>query len=118
MLYRYSILFYTTIILQKGPPRRHWSITENEFAWLAYTRLGSELERRRGVWRAPVLEVVAGIGPVRPSGDSGFVCGPFGYQGSAIPNASRWTPQSHLEAYATVFAGSAHRLIAAAFVRS
>jgi hypothetical protein len=31
-------------------------------------------------------------GPARPSGGSGFVCGPFGYQVAAGPNDSQWTP--------------------------
>jgi hypothetical protein len=41
-----------------------------------------------------------------PSGDSGFACGPFGYPSSGRPNGYQWTPQSHLEAYATVSAGT------------
>ena len=33
---------------------------------------------RVGFWVDAVLEAEAGMGPVRPSGDSGFVRGPFG----------------------------------------
>jgi hypothetical protein len=56
-------------------------------------------------WGYVNLEDVAGIGPGPPSGDSGIACGSFGYPGSGLPNGSQWTPQSLLEAYATVFAG-------------
>jgi hypothetical protein len=45
-----------------------------------------------------VFEGKAGIGPLRPSGDSGVVCCLFGYQTAADPNGHQWTPQSHLEA--------------------
>jgi hypothetical protein len=53
-----------------------------------------------------VFEGKAGIGPLRPSGDSGFVCCLIGYPTAANPNGYQWTPQSHLGAPVTVFAGS------------
>jgi hypothetical protein len=52
-----------------------------------------------------VFEGQAGKGPLRPSGDSGFVCCLIGYPTAANPNGYQWTPQSHLEAPVTVFAG-------------
>jgi hypothetical protein len=51
------------------------------------------------------MEHAGWITPESPSGDSGLACGPSGYRGGGLPNAYQWTPQSHLEAYATVFAG-------------
>ena len=52
---------------------------------------------------------LAEMGPESPSGDSGLVFGSVGYRGSGLTSGHQWTPQSHLEAYATVFAGSVGR---------
>jgi hypothetical protein len=51
------------------------------------------------------FEDKAGIGPLRPSGDSGFVRCLFGYPTAADPNGYQRTPQSHLGVSITVFAG-------------
>jgi hypothetical protein len=59
------------------------------------------------MWGNPRGSPLVQIGPRSPSGDSGFAYGRSGYRGSGIPNGHQWTPESHLEAWATVFRGDA-----------
>ena len=58
------------------------------------------------MWGKLLCNPLAGIGPRKPSGDSGFTFGSSGYRESGLANGHQWTRQSHLEAYPTVFAGT------------